>query len=135
MGTSDDNTLQDVEGVILCLQSDMATEAPEFPVAPRFRELAARIEDRLNRNKNPVRRNWLETARSHALDAQRAFLEHRLRDSCDSLDRCREYLEQGNKAHRRKAAFFASTDGMVIPAETGEDGEPTHPPEPPIGRE
>jgi len=57
MRITDDNTLEDIQGVILCLQSDVKKETPQFPVAPRFRELIARIEDKLSRNKSQVRKN------------------------------------------------------------------------------
>jgi hypothetical protein len=111
MRITDDNTLEDIQGLILCLEWDVKKQKPEFPVAPRFEELVARIDQKLSRNKNKVRKNWFETAREHALDAQRAFLEHRVEDSRTSLKKCWEYLEQGNKAHKRKAAFLASADG------------------------
>jgi hypothetical protein len=31
------------------------------------------------------------------------------------LKQCREYLESGNKAHRRKTAFVVAPDGVVHP--------------------
>jgi hypothetical protein len=117
MRITDDNTLEDIQGLLLCLEWDVKKEKPEFPVAPRFKELIARIEEKLSRNKNKIRKNWFETAREQALNAQRAFREHRVDDSRVSLKRCWEYLEQGNKAHKRKARFLASEDGLVIASE------------------
>jgi hypothetical protein len=113
MGINDDNTLSDIEGHILCLQWDVEKPAPEFPVGPRFKELLARIDDKLHRNSNKIRRNWFQTARDHAVEAEKAFLEKRTRDSYESLRMCWDYLEQGNKAHRRKATFVALADGQV----------------------
>jgi hypothetical protein len=124
MRITDDNTLEDIQGVILCLQADVGEQKPEFPVAPRFQELLTRINDKLTRNKNAVRKKWFETAREHALAAERAFLERRARDADASLQRCWDYLEQGNKAHRRKATFVAGTDGQVVSASALDDGEP-----------
>ena len=115
MHIDDDNTLEDIEGHILCLQCDVKEKAPEFPVAPRFTELLARIEDKIKRNTNKIRRNWFETAREYALVAQTAFAEGKSEDSYRALRKCWEYLEQGNKAHRRKATFVATADGTVAP--------------------
>lgn len=113
MWITDDNTLEDIQGLILCLQSDAKQEKPEYPVAPRFRELVVRIDQKLEQNKNRVRENWFETARDYALNAERAFLHGRTEDSRESLKKCWEYLERGNKAHRRKATFVVSADGQV----------------------
>src|SRR5215467_7353695 len=101
MGINDDNTLSDIQGHIRCLQWDVEKPGPEFPVGPRFKELLARIDDKLHRNSNKIRRNWFQTARDHAVEAEKAFLETRTRDAYESLQKCWEYLEQGNKAHRR----------------------------------
>ena len=124
MRITDDNTLDDIQGMILCLQWDVEKREPQFPVAPRFRELIARLEDKLSRNRNKVRKNWFMIARDHARAAEEAFLDQRGRDSYVSLQRCWDYLEQGNKAHRRKATFVASTDGQVVPTATRKVGEP-----------
>ena len=113
MHISDDNTLEDIQGAIFCLQTDVNKEAPEFPVGPEFKKLLARIDDKLLRNSNKVRRNWFQTARDHAAAAEKAFCEKRTRDAYESLRKCSEYLEQGNKAHRRKATFVALADGQV----------------------
>jgi hypothetical protein len=78
----------------------------------------------LNRNTNAVRRNWFTSAREHALAAERAFLEGRAPDSYASLRLCWEYLEQGNKAHRRRAAFVAGADGQILPASAPGAGDP-----------
>lgn len=115
MDMNDDNTLEDIQGAILCLQWDVEKEAPEFPVAPQFRKLFARLDDKLQRNTNKIRQNWFQTARDHAVAAEKAFTEERKRDACESLRKCWEYLEQGNKAHRRKATFVALADGRVAP--------------------
>jgi hypothetical protein len=123
MRIADDNTLEDIQGVILCLQFDVEKRAPQFPVAPRFRELIARLEDKLRRNKNKVRKNWFEIARDHALSAEKAFLDQRERDSYVSLQRCWSYLERGNKAHRREVTFVALADGQVVSAAKRKGGE------------
>lgn len=116
MRITDDNTLEDIQGLILCLEWDVKKQKPGLPIAARFEELIARVEEKLSRNGNKIRKNWFETAQEHALDAQRAFLEHRPGDARVSLKRCWEYLEQGNKAHKRKTTFVASANGQVSPA-------------------
>src|SRR5260221_6760299 len=127
MDMNDDNTLEDIQGTILCLQSDVEKEAPEFPVAAQFRKLFARLDDKLQRNTNKIRQNWFQTARDHAIAAEKAFAEERKRDAYESLRKCWEYLEQGNKAHRRKATFVAFADGQVAPlgGKGGEQGGST----------
>ena len=127
MHISDDNTLEDIQGTIFCLQTDVRKEAPEFPVGPRFKKLLARIDDKILRNSNKIRRNWFQTARDHAVEAEKAFSEKRTRDAYESLRKCSEYLEQGNKAHRRKATFVALADGQVAPVgrKDGEQGGST----------
>ena len=120
MDIKDDNTLEDIQGTIWCLQSDVEKEAPEFPVAPQFRQLFARIDDKLRRNTNKIRQNWFQIARDHAVAAEKAFIERRKRDAYESLRKCWEYLEQGNKAYRRKITFVALADGQV--AQLGREG-------------
>jgi hypothetical protein len=115
MDMNDDNTMEDIQGTILCLQSGVEEEVPKFPVAPQFQKLFARLDDKLQRNTNKIRRNWFQTARDHALAAEKAFIEKRKRDAYASLRKCWEYLEQGNKAHRRKATFVALADGQLVP--------------------
>jgi hypothetical protein len=127
MRITDDNTLEDIQGAILCLQWDVEKEEPEFPVAPRFRELIARIEDKLARNKNKARKNWFELARKHALAAEKDFLNKRPRDADVSLQKCWDHLEQGNKAHRRKTTFIASSDGMISSVAGGKGPEQHNP--------
>src|SRR5438445_11964062 len=99
MHISDDNTLEDIQGTIFCLQTDVEKETPEFPVRPRFKKLLARIDDKLLRNSNKVRRNWFQTARDHAVEAEKAFTEKIMRDAYESLQNCCDYLGQGHKAH------------------------------------
>jgi len=48
---TDDNTLEDINGCILCLESDVRDPNPEFPVAPRIDELVQRIEDKLRKTR------------------------------------------------------------------------------------
>ena len=72
MDMNDDNTLEDIQGTILCLQWDIEKEAPEFPVVPQFRKLFARLDDKLQRNTNKIRQNWFQTARDHAVAAEKA---------------------------------------------------------------
>jgi hypothetical protein len=86
--------------------------------------LIVRIDDKLIRNNNAVRRNWFTTAREHALAAERAFLEGRAPDSYASLRLCWEHLERGNKAHKRRATFIAGADGQILPASAPSAGEP-----------
>src|SRR5690242_5907749 len=127
MHISDDNTLEDIQGTIFCLQTDVEKEAPEFPVGPRFKKLLARIDDQLLRNNNKIHRNGLQMARDHAVEAERAFMEKRTRDAYESLQKCWDYLEQGNKAHRRKPAFVALPDGQIstVAPKSGEQGGST----------
>lgn len=113
MHINDENTLSDIEGVILCLQADLEVEEPEFPIRPRFEELLARIDLKLRKNRNAIRRNWFTTAREHAATALTAFDRGECESSDRALSKCWEYLEEGNKAHRRKTAFVVRPDGTV----------------------
>jgi hypothetical protein len=129
MAIRDDNSLDDIEGVILCLQADLDTEAPEFPVAPRFDELLERIELKLSKNKNKIRQNWFSTALDYAKAAHAAFAEGQVSTADQNLAKCWEYLEQGNKAHRRKTAFIVAQDGTTYPTKP-EPSTPADDPEP-----
>src|SRR4051812_1250065 len=73
MAITDDNTLEDIAGVIWRLQADLDTQTPEFPLAPRFDKLLERIELKLSRNKNKIRHNWFSTALDYAKAAHAAF--------------------------------------------------------------
>jgi hypothetical protein len=115
---TDDNTLEDIGGVIWCLQGDLETEAPEFPLAPRFDELLERIELKLTKNKNETRHNWFSTALDYARAARTAFGNGQVSEADLNLAKCWEYLEQGNKAHRRKTAFIVASDGITYPAKS-----------------
>ena len=113
---TDDNTLSDIEGVIACLQADLEDKSPEFPLAPRFDELLERIELKLSKNKNKVRHNWFSTALDYAKAAHSAFIVGQPKAADQNLAKCWEYLEQGNKAHRRKTAFIVAPDGTAYEA-------------------
>lgn len=118
---SDDNTLGDIEGVIGCLRADLEDESPEFPLPPRFGELLDRIELKLSKNKNRTRHNWFSTALDYAKAAHVAFTRGQTSEADENLSKCWEYLEQGNKAHRRKTAFIVSQDGTTYPAKPEPD--------------
>jgi hypothetical protein len=115
MWINDDNTLEYVTGVIACLQADLDERTPEFPLEPGFDELLQRIDLKLRQNTNQIRWNWFLTAREHAEAARTAFREGRKVEADQSLSKCCEYLEQGNKAHRRKTSFIVSADGIATP--------------------
>lgn len=110
---TDDNTLEDIGGVIWCLQEDLAAEPPEFPLAPRFGDLIERIELKLSKNKNKIRHNWFSTALQYAQEAQLAFRNGQASEANRHLAKCWEYLEQGNKAHRPTSVFIVSPDGAT----------------------
>jgi hypothetical protein len=111
----DDNTLEDIHGLILTLSADVSTEKPEFPIRPRMEELVTRIEEKLKRNTNTTRANWFAIALSYAKDAQVQFERGERTTAATALQRCWEHLESGNKAHRRKATFIVTPDGTVLP--------------------
>ena len=113
---TDENTLGDIEGVIACLQADLEDKAPEFPLAPRFEKLFERIELKLSKSKNQIRYNWFSTALEYAKAAQVAFARGQASEADDNLSKCWEYLERGNKAHRRKTAFIVAQDGTTYQA-------------------
>ena len=105
------NTLEDILECIHCLEIDINEDAPEFPISPQFDELIARIEQKLNRNSNKIRQNWFTSALEHAKNARESFHREMCEECQISLVKCRTYLEQGNKAHRRKASIIVDRDG------------------------
>jgi hypothetical protein len=111
----DENTLEDIHGLILTLSADVSTEKPEFPILPRMEKLVARIEEKLNRNSNATRANWFTTALSHAKEAQARFESSDPTAADAALQECWAHLESGNKAHRRKATLIVAPDGTVHP--------------------
>lgn len=124
---TDDNTLEDMGGVIWCLQADLEDEAPEFPLAPRFEKLLERIELKLSKNKGKIRHNWFSTALTYAKAAQVAFARGQASEADENLSKCWEYLEQGNKAHRSKTAFIVAQDGTTYPTKPEQGAPPNSP--------
>jgi hypothetical protein len=124
MNLNDDNTLEDIQGAIACLEADLEDSEPEFPIRPRLEELLVRIDAKLQRNKNAIRRNWFTIAREHAQSALNAFDQGDCAAAGKCLRKCWEYLEQGNKAHRRKTAFVVGPDGIVHLVNPGEQSDP-----------
>jgi len=116
MTFNDDNTLEDIQGLIYCLFFDVAADHPEFKVGPCLDELVARIKEKLRRNTSSTRANWFGIALAHAEEAKRCFESGNTAASKGSLEKGLEYLEEGNKAHRRKTAFIVAPDGTIIPA-------------------
>ncbi len=113
----DDNTLEDLHGVILALSVDLGVKKPEFPIAPRFDEVIERIEAKLSRNRIPTRANWFSEALAAAKKGKASFEVGDVLCADRDLQKCRECLESGNKAHRRKTSFFVAPDGTAMPAD------------------
>ena len=113
----DDNTLEDIQGAIYCLQSDVHKDVPEFSVGAQFTELIERIEDRLARTQNSVRKNWFTLALDHARAAQQQFSDLHCDEADMSLTQCLDSMTDGNKAHRRKANFIVAPDGTTSGAQ------------------
>ena len=113
MTFGDDNTLEDIHGLVLTILADVHVEKPEFPVRPRLVEVIARIEQKLARNANAARANWFNIALSHAKTAQECFEHGNPAGVEAALEVCWKNLESGNKAHRRSATFVVAPNGQV----------------------
>ena len=114
---NDDNTIEDIQGVIYCLQIDIHDDDPEFSVDMQFSDLIERIEDKLARNRNKVRKNWFEEALSQARLAQQRFIAGRIEEADAALLKCLAGMTDGNKAHRRKTTFIVAPDGTATAAQ------------------
>ncbi|MGB8356446.1 MAG: hypothetical protein WCD79_21285 [Chthoniobacteraceae bacterium] len=112
---NDDNTLEDIQGLIYCLFADVEVEHPESKVNPRLDELIGRIQEKFRRNTNSTRASWFGIALGHAEEAKRNFESGQKTDSKNALRKCLEYLEEGNKAHQRKTTFIVAPDGTATP--------------------
>jgi hypothetical protein len=104
------NTLEDILGAIGSAQLDLEAEEPEFDPGDQLADVIDRIEDKLNRNQNKTRANWFNRALSICREAAACWQVDPDRAS-DLLDQCRDLLEQGNKAHRRKTSFVVGPTG------------------------
>lgn len=113
---NDENTIEDIQGAIYCLQIDIFEEEPEFSVEMQFADLIERIEDKLARNRNKTRRNWFTSALDEVRSAQRYFTVGKLDDAADGLRKCLDGITDGNKAHRRKTNFIVGPDGTTTEA-------------------
>jgi hypothetical protein len=109
---SDENTMEDIHGCYLVARGWPAY-CPQFDIHQQLADIVARIEDKLSRNRNPVRKNWFTTALDHAKQAQRCYIEGDVEQGRKCLDHAWEYLESGNKAHRRRTTFMAGPDGQI----------------------
>jgi len=109
---NDDNTLEDIHGFIL-----VADGWPEFwqdlDIHKKLAEIVSRIEEKLARNRNRVRRNWFVNALAFAKQAQQHYKAGDVQSGRRALRSTWEQLESGNKAHRRKTGFVAGSDGEV----------------------
>jgi hypothetical protein len=114
---NDNNTIEDIQGAIYCLQSDIHEDDPEFPVIAQFATLIERIEDKLARNRSPIRKNWFTEALNHARTAQQHFSDLDPDAAGESLRKCLDGITDGNKAHRRKTTFIVAPDGTTTEAQ------------------
>ena len=106
------NTLEDIIGAIISAQMDLGSESPEFDPGEQISDVIHRIEDKLSRNRNETRENWFKRALENCQQAQACWQTDPSR-AASLLDQCRELLEQGNKAHRRKTSFVGGADGTT----------------------
>ena len=113
MHFSDDNTVEDILGLISFASG--RDSWPDEVDQSTVDEIVARIEAKLTRNKNPIRRNWFELSRDHARDAASAFARQDFGTFELALRKCAEFLRDGNKAHRRKATHLIDPDGNITP--------------------
>ena len=112
---NDDNTLEDIFGCIFVAQA-WPSHPDDPPIADQLDQIIARIEDKLARNTNRIRHNWFSTALNFAQQARASYVASDCERGDELLRRCHEYLESGNKAHRRKTAFIVGPDGVAHPA-------------------
>lgn len=113
---NDDNTLKDIYGCIGVAQGwPKFSDAIDPPIGKQLDEIIERIEDKLRRNKNRIRHNWFSIALDFAQQARASYLASDIEKGQRLLCRCHEYLESGNKAHRRRTAFIVSADGVSYP--------------------
>jgi len=125
MPFSDDNTLEDILGAIFVLQCDLSDNQPEALVVEQFNQLLDRINLKIAKNRNKIRGNWFNLAKEHASNALNLYQEGKSSESDKTLLKVRDYLEQGNKAHKRKATFIVSPDGTIYhKAEQGAAANP-----------
>lgn len=109
---NDDNTLEDIFGCIFVAQA-WPSHPDDPPIADQLDKIIARIEDKLARNTNQTRHNWFSAALDFSQQARASYLANDFERGYDLLRRCHEYLESGNKAHRRKTAFIVGPDGVA----------------------
>lgn len=114
---NDDNTIEDIQGAIYFLAGQIYEAVPEFPVDPQFSELIERIEDKLARNRNEIRKNWFTEALNQALTARQSYADGNIEAADLALRKCRDGITDGNKAHRRKTNFIVAPDGTITKAE------------------
>lgn len=116
---NDENTLEDILSSIAFLQGYPnfwdAQARDVYPTLPgALREVRQRIEHQLEHTKNPVKHSWFSIALEMATEAERLYLTGRTEEGCSLLFKTADQLKEGNKAHRRKAAFQIDSDGSVI---------------------
>lgn len=109
---NDDNTLSDIQGRIYVAQ-DFDRYFPGRSRAPKLDEIVARIEAKLAKSTDRIRRNWFLIALDFAQQACTAYAAGDLERGYELLRRTEEHLVSGNKAHRRKTAFLVGPDGTV----------------------
>ena len=114
---NDDNTLGDIQGVIYCLQTDIHEDNPEFSVTDQFADLIERIEDKLFRNRNEIRKNWFTKTLNEARNAQASFSSGDVDAAETALKKCLDGITDGNKAHRQKTNFIIAPDGETTQAQ------------------
>jgi hypothetical protein len=107
---NDENTLDDILGCVWLAQ----TWGPksDFDIHSLVAQIAARIREKIRRSRE-VRRNWFSEALGHVLSAARSYEQNQCAEGDLSLRKAEELLQQGNKAHQRKASFIVGPDGKV----------------------
>jgi hypothetical protein len=103
----DDNTLEDILGSLYVAQIDKSVKQVD--------QLIARIEAKLAKDKNRIRRNWFSTALDLARQSRDSFAAGQSEQGRNLLGQTEDYLVSGNKAHRRKTAFVVAPDGTAHP--------------------
>ena len=74
-------------------------------------EVTDRIEAKLGRNRNATRAKWFGEALELVTEAKSLYSTGDYSTGVDKLRAAQELLEQGNKAHRRKASFRVGPGG------------------------
>lgn len=110
---NDNNSIEDIQGAIYCLQTDIQVDAPEFPVDEQFLDLIERIEAKLARTRNRTRRNWFTEALDQARNGHQQFKNGHIGEVELALQKCLDGISDGNKAHRRKTTFVVGPDGTT----------------------